>query len=286
MDNVDGNETKNGNEIALTSGRKKKADEELEKFRGKNLEMYKLSYYPLFRDTVAVGDKKSSSSKRKKSSNNGSVRSTKSKNSVTSEFDEKLDSVIHALSSRSTQSFPSHNSTPSTKDCMNIVTQYSGFEEGTKEYFEALKIFLKKEVKENFMMDVDSEESDSYDEDEENWVEEENNFLLSCAIAIKGIIMSRKLKKKPKPCRTSSRTGYLFIQDILNGHERRCYEVFRLQVPVFKMLCVDLVQSYGFKPSRHISIEESVAIFLTTLAHGCGNRLFQETFSHSGETIH
>ena len=137
-------------------------------------------------------------------------------------------------------------------------------------------------------MDVDSEESDSYDEDEdeENWVEEENNFLLSCAIAIKGIIMSRKLKNKPKPCRTSSHTGYLFIQDILNGHERRCYEVFRLQVPVFKMLCVDLVQSYGLKPSRHISVEESVAIFLITLAHGCGNRLLQETFSHSGETIH
>ena len=99
--------------------------------------------------------------------------------------------------------------------------------------------------------------------------------------------MSRKQKKNnPKPCRTSSRINYLFIQDILNGHERRCYEVFRLQVPVFKILCVDLVQSYGFKPSRHISIEESVAIFLITLAHGCGNRLLQETFSHSGETIH
>ncbi|PWA75810.1 hypothetical protein CTI12_AA224800 [Artemisia annua] len=286
-----------------------KADEEHEKFRGQNLEMYKLYYDPLFRDTVAVGEKskipldcrlvdedeqlegkgdsdeinanddqvplfpESSSSKRKKSSNNGSCRSTKSKNSVSSEFDEKLDSVIHALSSRSTHSFPSHNSTPSTKDCMNIVTQYSGFEEGTKEYFEALKIFLKKEARENFMMDVDSEKLDSYDEDEENWIEEENKFLLSCAIAIKGIIMSRKLKNKPKPCRTSSRTGYLFIQDILNGHERRCYEVFRLQVPVFKMLCIDLVQSYGFKPSRHISIEESVAIFLITLAHGCGNRL-------------
>ena len=153
-----------------------------------------LYYDPLFRDTVAVGDKsklpldcrlvdedeqqlegkgdsdeinanddqvplfpESSSSKRKKSSNNGSVRSTKSKNSVTSEFDEKLDNVIHALSSRSTQSFPPHNSTPSTKDCMNIVTQYSGFEEGTKEYFEALKIFLKKEARENFMVPTNNE---------------------------------------------------------------------------------------------------------------------------------
>nr|GEW89181.1 hypothetical protein [Tanacetum cinerariifolium] len=43
---------------------------------------------------------KSSSSKRKKSSRSG--RSTKGKTSITFEFDEKLDSVINALSSRST----------------------------------------------------------------------------------------------------------------------------------------------------------------------------------------
>nr|GEY09872.1 hypothetical protein [Tanacetum cinerariifolium] len=34
-----------------------KANEDLAKFRGQNLEMYKLYYDPLFRDTVAVGDK-------------------------------------------------------------------------------------------------------------------------------------------------------------------------------------------------------------------------------------
>ncbi|PWA51041.1 hypothetical protein CTI12_AA467690 [Artemisia annua] len=144
---------------------------------------------------------------------------------------------------------------------MNIVTQYSGFKEGTKEYFEALKIFLKKEARENFMVPTNneakmSEESDSYDEDEENWVEEENNFLPSCAIAIKGIIMSRKLKNKPKPCRTSSRTGYLFIQDILNGHERRCYEVFRLQVPPMD------VEIGCFK--KHLVITEKLYIDILT----------------------
>ncbi|PWA51040.1 myb/SANT-like domain-containing protein [Artemisia annua] len=34
-----------------------KADEELEKFKGQNLEIYKLYCDPLFQDTVAVGDK-------------------------------------------------------------------------------------------------------------------------------------------------------------------------------------------------------------------------------------
>lgn len=35
-----------------------------------------------------------------------------------------------------------------------------------------------------------------------------------------------------------------------------------------------------------MDIEESVGIFLMTLAHGCSNRFVQEAFNHSGETIH
>ncbi|XP_021990077.1 putative nuclease HARBI1 isoform X1 [Helianthus annuus] len=40
------------------------------------------------------------------------------------------------------------------------------------------------------------------------------------------------------------------------------------------------------KETRNVSIEEYVGIFLLILAHGCGNRLAQEIFNHSGETIH
>ncbi|GJT02439.1 putative nuclease HARBI1 isoform X1 [Tanacetum coccineum] len=212
-----------------------KANEDLAKFRGQNLEMYKLYYDPLFRDTVAVGDR------------------------------SKL-----SLDCRLVDEDEEHQEGKGDSDDMNACDD-----------------------------EMDSNESDSYDEDEENWVEEENNFLLSCVIAVKGIIMGRKLKNKRKPCRTSSQMGYKFIKDILNGHERRCYEVFRpldplldsesnsnIHVPVFKVLCADLVIGYGLKPPRHICIEESVVIFMITLAHGCGNRLLQETFSHSGETIH
>ncbi|PWA58473.1 myb/SANT-like domain-containing protein [Artemisia annua] len=194
MDNVDGNETKNGNEIAITSGRKKKVKnpplwdnkmhlvfvelclnearhgnkpaerEDRKRFDiqankkplGKDWKLYdrllrleygigwdpirqKIDASPewwdekikadeeLEKETVAVRDKsklpldcrlvdedeqqlegkgdsdeinayddqvplfpESSSSKRKKSINNGSVRSTRSKNFVTSEFDEKV----------------------------------------------------------------------------------------------------------------------------------------------------------------------------------------------------
>ncbi|CAI9270180.1 unnamed protein product [Lactuca saligna] len=60
----------------------------------------------------------------------------------------------------------------------------------------------------------------------------------------------------------------------------------RLQVLVFSMLCRDLVAHYGLKKSRRVSTEESLGIFLLYLAHGCGNRLVQEFFNHSRETIH
>ncbi|KAI3782587.1 hypothetical protein L2E82_12638 [Cichorium intybus] len=133
---------------------------------------------------------------------------------------------------------------------------------------------------------MDSDDSDLYDDNEENWLVEEKEWLILCGLTIKGIIISHKSKNKKVPCRTSSRTGNIFINEILNGHPRRCYEVFRLHIPVFKMLCSDLATRYGLKATRNICIEESVGIFLMTLAHGCGNRLVQETFNHSGETIH
>ncbi|XP_076940643.1 uncharacterized protein LOC143609906 [Bidens hawaiensis] len=66
-----------------------------------------------------------------------------------------------------------------------------------------------------------------------------------------------------------------------------CYEIFRLDVPVFRQLCVDLVTRYGLTQTRNISIEESVfGIFLMTLDHGCANRFVLESFNHSKETIH
>ncbi|XP_022005177.2 L10-interacting MYB domain-containing protein isoform X1 [Helianthus annuus] len=168
-----------------------KGDKDLSKLRGQNLEMYKIYYEPLFRDCVAVGDNtktpsdfanmidkdeeliegrgdsdeinvssddqepifsKNSLTKRKKSKNVSSSRSTKRKTSITSAFEDKLDNVMQALSSRSSQSFPPQNSSPSIKDCMDIVLTFPGFEEGSRNYCHALDIFLKKQARENFMV--------------------------------------------------------------------------------------------------------------------------------------
>ncbi|XP_023735720.1 uncharacterized protein LOC111883630 [Lactuca sativa] len=138
-------------------------------------------------------------------------------------------------------------------------------------------------------MASDCESDNSYDSDdlcdeiEEN---EEIQTLFLCGLAVKGLLLTHKSKYVRRPRRSFSRTGSMLINEILNDHEIRCYQLFRLQVPTFNMLCRDLVAHYGLKKSRHVSIEESVGIFLLYLAHGCGNRLVQEFFNHSGETIH
>ncbi|KAI3771087.1 hypothetical protein L6452_02241 [Arctium lappa] len=320
-----------------------KGNKDIAKFRDLNLEIFQLYYEPLFRDSVAVGDRtkapidfqnnsgpinvqdeevnegkgdsdevhldeddeplspfpfpQSSSSKRKKPNNVAPTRSTKGKSAVSSTYEEKLDTVLEALSTRSTQSFPQRNLVPTPQECMDIVKCFPGFEEGSRMYCKALGIFLKEQTRVNFMvptsdvakmefLKMDSDDSYSNDDNQVNYLEEENNWLMLCAVAVKGIIIGHRLNNARKPCRTSSRTGNIFIHEVLNGHPRRCYEDFRVHVPVFKMLCSDLVTRYGLQPTRNICVEESVGIFLMILAHGCGNRLIQETFNHSGETIH
>ncbi|CAI9302584.1 unnamed protein product [Lactuca saligna] len=130
---------------------------------------------------------------------------------------------------------------------------------------------------------MDSDDSNSCDDNVECWVEEDRKFEMLCGLALKGIILACKIRR---PCHTSARTGHIFINEVLNGHPRRCYEMFRQHVPVFRQLCIDLATNYGLQQTRNISIEESVRIFLMTLADGCSNRFVQDFFNHSGETIH
>ncbi|XP_052627550.1 uncharacterized protein LOC128134141 [Lactuca sativa] len=130
-------------------------------------------------------------------------------------------------------------------------------------------------------MDID--DSNSSNDNEEYEMEEDREFEMLCGLALKGIIFARNLRT---PCHTSDRTGHMFINEVLNGHPRCCYEMFRLNVPGFRQLCIDLTTNYGLQQTRKVSIEESVGIFLMTLAHGRSNRFVQEFFNHSGETIH
>ncbi|KAK9047900.1 hypothetical protein SSX86_033138 [Deinandra increscens subsp. villosa] len=173
-----------------------KVDIEFAKFRNTNLDIYETHYAPLFRDCIAVGDHamtpiqfqnnsnlndleenieakgdsneinldddeplftsfvQGSSSKRKKSKDFANKHSTKSK---TSSFEEKLDVVLDALSSKSTPTFPPTNLSPTISDCMSIVITFPSFEEGSRKYSQPLRVFLKKQHREAFMFPTSNE---------------------------------------------------------------------------------------------------------------------------------
>jgi hypothetical protein len=54
---------------------------------------------------------------------------------------------------------------------------------------------------------------------------------------------------------------------------------------VFRQLILALRLKSGLAPTKHLSSEEQVAIFLRIAVTGLGNREHQERFQRSGETI-
>ncbi len=90
------------------------------------------------------------------------------------------------------------------------------------------------------------------------------------------------------PCRTLSLTGEQWVQDVLNGHPRRCQEQFRMSASVFLSLEKWIETHTEIRNSRHhagISVRQKLAIFLWIAGHGASNRDAQERFQHSGQTI-
>ncbi|KAK8585330.1 hypothetical protein V6N13_076204 [Hibiscus sabdariffa] len=100
--------------------------------------------------------------------------------------------------------------------------------------------------------------------------------------ALVGQYTAKQLCKVPR--RTSEQTGHAWVQEILQGHPIRCYEMFRMEKHIFHMLCTELVES-GLKVTTRMGIEEMVAMFLNMDGHAQGNRMIQERFQHSGETV-
>ncbi|CAI9271742.1 unnamed protein product [Lactuca saligna] len=74
------------------------------------------------------------------------------KSMANSSYEEKLHNIFDVLLTRSTQPSRQTIQSPTTEDCMAIVSTFSGFEEGSIGYLEALEVFLKKLARQNFMV--------------------------------------------------------------------------------------------------------------------------------------
>jgi len=90
-----------------------------------------------------------------------------------------------------------------------------------------------------------------------------------------------------EPCRNSILQGHSYIQELLSDdcNPRRAAEGLRMPFPTFRLLMQELQQRNFLVDSRYVSAEEKLAIFLHIVGHKSSNRLVQERFQHSGETI-
>jgi len=88
------------------------------------------------------------------------------------------------------------------------------------------------------------------------------------------------------PCCTSSLSGEARIQELLSqAHPRRFQEVLRMPFNTFKELASFCRSHTSLHSSRHISIEQKLAMFLLCVGEGVSNRAVQEQYQHSGETV-
>ena len=69
------------------------------------------------------------------------------------------------------------------------------------------------------------------------------------------------------------------------GNDISCVEQLRMDRNTFGILC-SLLRSIGrLKDTRHVKVEEKVALFLHILAHHVKNRVIKFRFLRSGETV-
>uniref|UniRef100_A0A7C8ZPL5 Uncharacterized protein n=1 Tax=Opuntia streptacantha TaxID=393608 RepID=A0A7C8ZPL5_OPUST len=91
------------------------------------------------------------------------------------------------------------------------------------------------------------------------------------------------ISKQPR-CSLSPNGGN-YMTDLLEGPEDACREMLRMDKQVFHKLCGILRERGMLRDTAGVSIEEQLAIFLNIIGHNERNRVIQDRFQHSGETI-
>lgn len=87
------------------------------------------------------------------------------------------------------------------------------------------------------------------------------------------------------PVHSVSPKGSGFLAEVLNGHDDSCREMLRMDKHVFHKLSDTFRQRGMLRDTAGVMIEEQLAIFLNIVGHNERNRVIQERFQHSGETI-
>ncbi|KAL5557660.1 hypothetical protein UlMin_033871 [Ulmus minor] len=84
---------------------------------------------------------------------------------------------------------------------------------------------------------------------------------------------------------TSILIGHKNMLELLNGHPQTLFDQIRMYKDCFHRLCAVLKDKNFLKTLRHVTVEEQVLIFLTTIAHCQTNRRSKKEWQHLGEIV-
>ncbi|KAK1304070.1 hypothetical protein QJS10_CPB11g00824 [Acorus calamus] len=118
-----------------------------------------------------------------------------------------------------------------------------------------------------------------FQEDDESWFMEMAYFLDQMRYRAERRTLTRR------PIRTGPLLGHIFIHELIQGHDTRAYENFRMAPQMFFKLRDVLIGKGLLTDTKNVICTEQVAIFLHPIGHGVTNQVLSERFHHSGETI-
>nr|KAJ0227267.1 hypothetical protein LSAT_V11C100020000 [Lactuca sativa] len=157
-------------------------------------------------------------------------RKFEGKSMANSSYEEKLDTVFDVLLTMSTQPSRQTTQSPTTEDCMAIVSTFPGFEEGSIGYLKALDVFLKKPTRQNFMVPKTNETKMKLYSWSVTVKVTTHMAVMTYVMKFKkmnrfkhffyvGLLLTQKSKYVCRCRRSSLRTGSMLINEILNDHE-------------------------------------------------------------------
>ncbi|XP_021772673.1 uncharacterized protein LOC110736686 [Chenopodium quinoa] len=98
-----------------------------------------------------------------------------------------------------------------------------------------------------------------------------------------GYYYLNSINKQPRHSLSPNQPNYM--TGLMEGPEDACREMLRMDKHVFHKLCGIFRQRGMLRDTAGVSIEEQLAIFLNIIGHNERNRVIQDRFQHSGETI-
>ena len=134
--------------------------------------------------------------------------------------------------------------------------------------------------------DEQENEEEEEEEEEEESIEQMRAFTVAVTGFIAAVVAWSRCKllarREPLPDLDVHRRFYMHR---LCGSEVECMENLRVSRYGFSKLCQVLYDKGGLRRTKHVSIEESVAMFLNILGHNVKYRSIHLNFYRSKETI-